>query len=146
MNPASLPESVLKLQNTVYSIYKNCSKSYRYYRNSWKGEQLEDNMVVNNDWQSLYCVEILDQKILGYRFPVAKSRRTLWISKQTTMSSDQVMPHSRVCSRHFHTRDTTKQPQLNLGKRFAPPRKKSAPREVRARRDANKKCIVPCLC
>ena len=46
----------------------------------------------------------------------------------------------RVCSRHFPAGDATKQPQLNLGKRFASPRKKSAPREVRARRrDANKK-------
>ena len=40
----------------------------------------------------------------------------------------------RVCSRHFPAGDATKKPQLNLG------RKKSARREVRARRrDANRK-------
>ena len=44
-----------------------------------------------------------DPGISFHRFHVAK--RTLWSKLQ--LSSDQVMPHSRVCSRHFPARDAT---------------------------------------
>ena len=48
-------------------------------------------------------------------------------------------PNSRVCARHFPGGDVTKDPQANLGKRFASPIKKKLPRAKRVRhRDSTK--------
>ena len=79
-----------------------------------------------------------DPGVSFHRFPADPALRAKWISK-LELDADVVKPHSRVCSRHFPGGDATKEPQLNLGKRFASPRKKDHPRAKRAKaRDASK--------
>ena len=55
------------------------------------------------------------------------------------LEESQVKPYSKVCSRHFPGGDANKDPQVNLGKRFASLKKKWTPRAIkRARaREAN---------
>ena len=51
-------------------------------------------------------------------------------------------PYSRVCSRHFPDGDAKKEPEVNLGKRFASPKKRDHPRAKRAtRRDSVKELL-----
>ena len=72
-----------------------------------------------------------------HRFPADKTARARWIAN-LQLGADAVKPYSRLCSRHFPGGDPSKEPQLNLGKRFASPRKRDHPRARRARlRDVN---------
>ena len=51
--------------------------------------------------------------------------------------------HSRVCSRHFPGADPRNDPEMNIGKCFASPRKKDVPRAKRAKiRDVRKQLTI----
>ena len=50
------------------------------------------------------------------------------------MNETDLKSYSRVCSRHFPDGDATKEPKVNLGKRFASPKKRDHPRAKRAKR------------
>ena len=89
----------------------------------------------------MFCVALHVQQTRPgasfHRFPADKTARARW-SKNLQLGADAVKPYSRLCSRHFPGGDPSKEPQLNLGKRFASPRKRDHPRARRARlRDVN---------
>ena len=65
------------------------------------------------------------------RIPSNPVKRALWI-KKLQLSEHQLKPHSRICSRHFRGGDPRNEPEICLGKRFASPLKKDAPRAKRA--------------
>ena len=67
-----------------------------------------------------------------HRFPSDISTRTRWL-QILEIEESLVKPQSRVCARHFPAGDVTKDPQVNLGKRFASPIKKKLPRAKRAK-------------
>lgn len=50
------------------------------------------------------------------------------------MDESDLKPYSRVCSRHFPDGDAKKEPEVNLGKRFASPKKRDHPHAKRAKR------------
>ena len=62
-----------------------------------------------------------------HRFPSDPERRALWL-QAFQLTEEQIRPHSRVCSRHFPDGNRLNKPDLSLGKRFASPVKKGAPR------------------
>ena len=68
-----------------------------------------------------------------HRFPSNPERRNVWL-RVFQLSESDVKSYSRVCSRHFPDGDVKKDPQVNLGKRFASPLKKGHPRAKRAKR------------
>ena len=53
-------------------------------------------------------------------FPQSQPKRERWINALELTEGD-LKDYHRVCSRHFPDGDATKNPQLNLGKRFASP-------------------------
>ena len=58
-----------------------------------------------------------------HHFPQYQTKRLCWI-KALALNEDNVSNHHRVCSRHFAEGDAkSHHPQLNLGKRFASPKK-----------------------
>ena len=61
-----------------------------------------------------------DPGVSFHRFPTDPARREVWLSV-FQLGQSQVKSHSRVCSRHFPDGHTEKDPQVNLGKRFASP-------------------------
>ena len=67
-----------------------------------------------------------------HRFPSSLAKRTRWL-QILEIDISLVKPNARVCARHFPAGDATKDPQLNLGKRFASPIKKNMPRAKRAK-------------
>ena len=75
---------------------------------------------------------VSDPDISLHRFPSDPARRQLWL-RAFHLSSEQVKPHFRVCSRHFPGADPRNDPEMNVGKRFASPRKKHVPRAKRAK-------------
>lgn len=48
------------------------------------------------------------------------------------LEEHQVQEHHRVCNHHFPSGDVSQPPSLNLGKRFASPKKLATPRGLRA--------------
>ena len=66
-----------------------------------------------------------------HRFPTNKEKRALWL-KEFKLSEEQLRSHSRVCSRHFRGGDPKNGPERYVGKKFASPLKKHAPRTERA--------------
>ncbi len=68
-----------------------------------------------------------------HRFPSDREKRTLWL-QVFQVTEEQVKPHHRVCSRHFRDGNPQKGPNVGLGKRFASPVKKGAPRSKMAKR------------
>ena len=73
-----------------------------------------------------------------HRFPVNPERRAKWLSV-FQLSEAELKPHTRVCCRHFPDGDAQKDPEISLGKRFASPIKKGAPRTKRANRRQQEK-------
>ena len=67
-----------------------------------------------------------------HRFPSSLRKKTRWL-QVLEIDSSRVKPDSRVCARHFPAGDVTKDPQVNLGKKFASPIKKKLPRTKRAK-------------
>ena len=78
-----------------------------------------------------------DPSVSMHRFPKEKTKKQRWL-KALELRDDDVGSHHRVCSRHFPEGDAkSHDPQLNLGKRFASPKKRWTGRAKRAkRRDA----------
>lgn len=82
-----------------------------------------------------------DPNVSFHRFPTDPARREVWL-RVFQLEQSQVKAHFRVCSRHFPAGDAKKAPQLNLGKRFASPMKKSTSRAKRAKtREASKEFL-----
>ena len=73
-----------------------------------------------------------------HRFPKDPERRSTWLCVFQLEESD-IKSYSRVCSRHFPDGDVKNDPQVNLGKRFASPRKREHPRAKRAKRRSEDK-------
>ena len=91
-----------------------------------------------------------------HRFPSDPGKRVLWL-QALHISEEQVKPHYRVCSRHFRNGDPLKGPDMCLGKRFASPVKKGAPRTKRAKQrqqatpidpssSSSSRSVTPLLC
>ena len=81
---------------------------------------------------------IRDPNCSFHRFPSSSGRRTRWL-QILRIDESLLKPHSHVCVRHFPAGDVTKDPQVNLGKRFASPIKKKLPRAKRAKTRENVK-------
>ena len=63
-----------------------------------------------------------DKSVSLYRLPRKESKRGQWL-EALGLVEDGLKDLHRVCSRHFLDGNATKDPQLNLGKRFASPKK-----------------------
>ena len=70
-----------------------------------------------------------------FRIPAEPNRRKQWLEVLDINEAD-VHDHTRVCSRHFLHGDSSNLPSLNLGKRFASPKKKDTARGIRAQKRA----------
>ena len=73
-----------------------------------------------------------DPSVSYHRFPSKKDARSSWL-EAFDLSKDDIKPHHRVCSRHFSGGDPSNGPRPGIGKRFASPIKKGAPRSKRAK-------------
>ena len=67
-----------------------------------------------------------------HHFPSDHEKRALWL-KVFQLTEEQFKPHHRVCSRHFRDGNPQKGPDVGLGKCFASPVNKGAPRTKRAK-------------
>ena len=75
-----------------------------------------------------------DASVSMHRFPQEQMKRERWL-RSLGLQDDDVRSHHRVCSRHFPEGDgKLHDPQLNLGKRFASPKKRWTGRAMRAKR------------
>ena len=75
-----------------------------------------------------------DPSVSMHRFPKDKTKRLCWLMA-LGLKDDDVGSHQRVCCRHFPEGDAKSHtPQLNLGKRFASPKKRWTDRAQRATR------------
>ena len=82
-----------------------------------------------------------DRNVSFHRFPANPEKRAVWLRVFELDESD-LKPYSRVCSRHFPDDDAKKEHGVNLGKRFASPKKRDHPRAKRAkRRDSVKELL-----
>ena len=70
-------------------------------------------------------------KVSMFRLPADKKRRQQWL-EALNLTEDDVNEHTRVCSRHFLHGDASNTPALDLGKRFASPKKLNVERNRRA--------------
>ncbi len=73
-----------------------------------------------------------------HRFPADPACREMLLHVFQTVQT-QVKPHTRVCCRHFPRADVKRDPHMDLGKRFASPKKKGTPRTKRAAGSAGKR-------
>ena len=73
-----------------------------------------------------------------HRFTTIAVQRKCWL-QLLEMTQEQLTPHSCICSRHFPGGDTSKEPQLNLGKRFSSPIKMKLPMAKRAKARGSRK-------
>ena len=71
-----------------------------------------------------------------YRFPANLERRAKWLSV-FQLSEAKLKPHTLVCCHRFP--DGQKDPEISLGKQFASPIKKGAPRMKRVNRRQQEK-------
>ena len=75
-----------------------------------------------------------DPSVSMHRFPTERTKKQRWL-KALKLTDDDVASHHRICSRHFPEGDAkSHDPQLNLGKRFASPKKRWTDRAERSRR------------
>ena len=72
-----------------------------------------------------------------FRFPADKRNRQRWL-EALNLTEAEVGEHSRVCSRHFLHGDPSTVPSLDIGKRFASPKKISTGRGVRTLKRATR--------
>ena len=72
-------------------------------------------------YRCIYCLwQHKDRSVSLHCFPQSQPKRERWINALELTEGD-LKDYHRVCSRHFPDGDTTKNPQLNLGKRSASP-------------------------
>ena len=74
-----------------------------------------------------------DKSVSLHRLPRKEPKRGRWLEALDLLEEDLKDFH-RVCSRHFLDGDATKDPQLNLGKQFASPKKRWTSRAKRAQK------------
>ena len=63
-----------------------------------------------------------DGKVSMFRLPADKKRRQQWLDA-LDLTEDDVNEYTRVCSRHFLHGNPSNPPSLDLGKKFASPKK-----------------------
>ena len=76
-------------------------------------------------------------KVSMFRLPADRARRKQWLDA-LNLSEDDVNEHTRICSRHFLHGDPSNTPSLDLGKRFASPKKMDMERSRRALKRARR--------
>ena len=64
-----------------------------------------------------------DKSVSLHRLPRNEPKRRRWL-ETLDLVEENLKDFHRMCSRHFLDGDATKDPQLNLGKRFASPKKR----------------------
>ena len=75
-----------------------------------------------------------DPNVSFHRFPSDKTKKQRWL-KALGLNDDDIGSHHRLCSQHFPEGDAkSHDPQLNVGKRFASPKKRWTGRAKRAKR------------
>ena len=72
-----------------------------------------------------------------FRFPANKIKRQQWLESLNLTEAD-IGEHSRICSRHFLHGDSSNVPSLDIGKRFASPKKITTDRGIRALKRATR--------
>ena len=77
--------------------------------------------------------KVRDSSVSFHRFPKERSRRQRWI-EALDLTSIAIKDYHRVCSRHFVDADASRDPQLNIGRHFASPKKQATDRNRRANR------------
>ena len=80
------------------------------------------------------------EKVSMFRFPADHSKRQQWITA-LNLTEDDINEESRICSKHFLNGDSANAPVLNLGSRFASPRKSDTERGKRAVKRASRSPI-----
>lgn len=80
-------------------------------------------------------------KVSMFRLPADNTRRQQWLDA-LNLTEDDVNEHTRVCSRHFLHGDPSNTPALDLGKRFASPKKMDMDRSKRAVKRARRSLHV----
>lgn len=73
-----------------------------------------------------------DRSVSLHRIPRKEPKRGRWLEALDLV--EDLKDFHRVCSKHFPDGDTTKDPQLNLGKQFASPKKRWTSRAKRAQK------------
>ena len=81
-------------------------------------------------------------KVAMFRLPADKTRRQQWMTA-LNLTEEEVNDNTRVCSRHFLHGDSSNTPSLDLGKRFASPKKLSMERSRRALKRARRSISTP---
>ena len=66
-----------------------------------------------------------------FRFPADQSRKEQWLKALGLKASD-ITKNSRICSRYFLNGDSARVPLLDIGKRFASPKKLHSKRSTRS--------------
>lgn len=66
-----------------------------------------------------------------FQFPADKTKRPKWL-EALNLTEAEIGEHSRICSRHFLHGDPSNVPSLDIGKRFASPKKINTDRGMRA--------------
>ena len=74
-----------------------------------------------------------DNSVSLHRLPQNEPKRRRWLEALDLVEEDLKDFH-RMCSRHFLDGDATKDPQLNLGKRFTSLKKRLTSRAKRAQK------------
>ena len=84
-----------------------------------------------------------DPDMSFHRFPLkGDPKRKVWLC-EFGLDDDQVKSYSQICLSHFPDSNISNNPQKNLGKRFASPRKKGLPRSECAKwREAKKQLFA----
>ena len=72
-----------------------------------------------------------DKSVFLHRFPRKEPKRGRWL-EALELTEEYLKDFHRVCSKHFPDGDDTKDSQLNLGKRFASPKKRWTTRAKQA--------------
>lgn len=82
------------------------------------------------------------EKVSFYRFPPKSEpvKRQQWLNA-LNLAEGHVQDHHRICSHHFPNGDASQLPSLNIGKKFASPKKLRTPRGERALMSAKRKSL-----
>ena len=100
----------------------------------WKADKLVSCYVSASMPNSCICcgrTKGKGDKVSMFRFPADEKKRKQWM-ETINLAEGNITEHSRVCSRHFLHGDPSNPPSLDLGKRFASPKKVSTERGMRA--------------
>ncbi len=76
------------------------------------------------------------EKVSMFRFPADLKKRQQWLVA-LNLTEDDITEQSRICSKHFLHGNSANPPVMNLGRRFASPRKCNTERSKRAAQRAS---------